>query len=64
MTMRYTPVAPAHQMHACGIHAREVRINHKRPYTGGRDLKLQNMSFCGKSLSTAATDSANNHRTR
>jgi hypothetical protein len=45
MPVRYTPVTPAHQMYARGIHAREVQINHRRPYTGDRDLKLQNMSF-------------------
>jgi len=33
-------------MYARGIHARKVRINHKHPYTGGRDLELRNMSFC------------------
>jgi hypothetical protein len=44
-------------MYARGIHAREVRMNHKHPYTSGRDLKLRNMSFALRdkgSLSTAA----------
>src|ERR1700728_1784092 len=36
--MGFTPVTPAHRMYACGMHAVEVQIDHKRPYTGGRDL--------------------------
>jgi hypothetical protein len=39
--MRFTPMTPAHQMYACGMHALEVQINHKRPYTGGRDLSCK-----------------------
>src|ERR1700728_4640991 len=56
-TVRYTPVTPAHQIYACGMHTREVQINHKRPYTGGRDLSCE-IRVCAirdkRSLSAAA----------
>ena len=40
MTCMHANETPAHQMHARGMHAREIQINHTRPYTGGRFVEI------------------------
>jgi hypothetical protein len=63
-SIRYTLVTPVHQMYACGMHAREVQINHKRPYAGGRDLSCKIRIFAlrdKRSLLAAARRNINDN---
>jgi hypothetical protein len=42
-------------MHARGMHARELQINHKRPHAVFRDLSLQKLVFHNSDLSKSTT---------